>query len=168
MTFADEASLNKAVQLNGKELDGRTLRINKSSEKPAGGNDRNSFGGAAGGRPSFGGASAGPGAPTKTLMVRGLSYQADGSALESTFAEAEGFSGARVATDRETGQSRGFGFVEFENVDAAQKALNEYNGTDIAGRNINLSFAEERYGNKARRGSLGDWAGRGKGVEWAG
>jgi nucleolin len=152
--FADKASLEKAVKLSGQELDGRTLRINKSSDGKQGGDGaggRPSFGAAggrggaqAGGRPSFGGGSS-AGSPSKTLMVRGLSYQADTSALETSFSEAEGFASARVATDRESGQSRGFGFVEFESADAAAKALADYDGLDIGGRPVKLAFAEERY-----------------------
>jgi nucleolin len=152
--FADEASFNNALKLNGEELDGRMLKINKASEKPS----RDSFGGAPGGRPSFGGAEEAE--PSNTLFVKNLSYETDADGLKGLFGEAEGFADARIATDRESGQPRGFGFVEFESADAAKAAIDAYNEADLNGRNIRLSFAGAKptgspAGGRGGRGGFG-------------
>merc|ERR1712013_441135 len=70
-----------------------------------------------------------------------LSWNTDNDSLYSVFSDA---SDARVCMDRETGNSRGFAFVEYNDVDAAKKARESNQGADIDGRNVNIVFATPR------------------------
>lgn len=80
------------------------------------------------------------------LFVGGLSWNTDDRALESAFAEYGEITEAKVITDRESGRSRGFGFVTFADPRCASKAAQEMNGTTLDGRNINVDVAQERRG----------------------
>merc|ERR1712013_495504 len=77
----------------------------------------------------------------KLLMIKNLSWNTDNDSLYSVFSDA---SDARVCMDRETGNSRGFAFVEYNDVDAAKKARESNQGADIDGRNVNIVFATPR------------------------
>lgn len=89
------------------------------------------------------------------LFVGGLPFATTSEELEQIFAEFGTVASARVITDRETGRSKGFGFVEFENDDEGKKAEEEMNGKDVGGRSIAVSKArpqkprEERGGNRS-------------------
>jgi RNA recognition motif-containing protein len=80
----------------------------------------------------------------KKLFVGNLSFQTKSSDLESLFAQAGTCESAAVITDRESGQSRGFGFVEMSSSGEAQKAISQFNGMDLQGRKLNVSEAKER------------------------
>ncbi len=79
----------------------------------------------------------------KKLYVGNLPWSVDDSELESLFSALGDVISARVITDRETGRSRGFGFVEMEDA-GASKALEEMNGKDIGGRPLRVNEANER------------------------
>lgn len=79
----------------------------------------------------------------KKLYVGNLPWSVDDSELESLFSALGEVISARVITDRETGRSRGFGFVEMEDA-GASKALEEMNGKDIGGRPLRVNEANER------------------------
>lgn len=79
----------------------------------------------------------------KKLYVGNLPWSVDDSELESLFSALGDVISARVITDRETGRSRGFGFVEMEDAGAG-KALEEMNGKDIGGRPLRVNEANER------------------------
>ncbi len=79
----------------------------------------------------------------KKLYVGNLPWSVDDSELESLFSAMGDVISARVITDRETGRSRGFGFVEMED-SGASKALEEMNGKDIGGRPLRVNEANER------------------------
>jgi RNA recognition motif-containing protein len=64
--------------------------------------------------------------------------------LEALFAQHGAVVRAQVISDRETGRSRGFGFVEMESDDAAQAAISALNGQDPSGRRLNVNVARER------------------------
>jgi len=81
---------------------------------------------------------------TKKLFVGGLSWGINWQELKDIFSEAGEVVFARVITDRETGKSRGFGFVEFASVEDAKKAKEEFDGAEIDGRTVKVDFAEER------------------------
>jgi cold-inducible RNA-binding protein len=80
----------------------------------------------------------------RKLFVGNLSFQTTSADLEALFAEVGTCESASVVTDRETGRSRGFGFVEMASNEEAQKAIAALNGRDIQGRQLNVSEAKER------------------------
>ncbi len=77
----------------------------------------------------------------KKLYVGNLSYNVDDRQLEEAFAAAGSVASAKVITDRETGRSRGFGFVEMANEEDHQKALDTMNGQEIDGRPLKVNEA---------------------------
>jgi len=81
---------------------------------------------------------------SKKLFVGGLSWGTDDSSLESTFAAFGAVSEAKVITDRETGRSRGFGFVTFDAADSADAAIAALDGTELDGRSIKVNEAQAR------------------------
>ncbi|KAF1892473.1 hypothetical protein Lal_00010939 [Lupinus albus] len=78
------------------------------------------------------------------LFVGGLSYGVDDQALRDAFASFGEVVEARVISDRDTGRSRGFGFVNFNSDESASTAQTAMDGQDLNGRNIRVSFANER------------------------
>jgi cold-inducible RNA-binding protein len=80
----------------------------------------------------------------KKLFVGNLAFSVTGADLESLFAAAGTVESATVVNDRDTGRSRGFGFVEMSSSSEASKAITELNGRDLGGRTINVSEAKER------------------------
>lgn len=78
------------------------------------------------------------------LFVGNLSWGIDTAKLEEIFAPFGTVTDAIVLTDRETGRSRGFGFVTFESAEEAEKAIAELNETEVEGRNIVVNVAKER------------------------
>ncbi len=80
----------------------------------------------------------------KKLFVGNLSFATTSADLETLFAQAGTCESATVVTDRATGRSRGFGFVEMSSAGEAQKAIAQFNGTDLHGRTLNVSEAQER------------------------
>ena len=85
-----------------------------------------------------------------------------GPDLEALFAAAGTVESATVINDRDTGRSRGFGFVEMSSSTEAAKAIAELNGRDVAGRQINVSEAKEQSrggGGNRRAGGGGGYGG---------
>lgn len=82
------------------------------------------------------------------IFVGNLSFQTQNYDLEDLFMQFGEVYSARVITDRETGRSRGFGFVEMAAADAAQKAIDSLNGQEFMGRQLNVNEAKPR---EARR-----------------
>ena len=104
----------------------------------------------------------------KKLYVGNLSYSVDDGALQSKFAEFGAVSSAKVITDRETGRSKGFGFVEYDSDSDADSAIEQMNGKDFLGRSINVSEARpqaprEGGGGGGRRFGGGGRGGGGRG-----
>ena len=75
------------------------------------------------------------------LFVGSLPWAVDDQALADLFKEFGSVTSAKVIMDRETGRSKGFGFVEFDDDDAAKTAMNKLNNTDLQGRTIVVSEA---------------------------
>jgi RNA recognition motif-containing protein len=75
------------------------------------------------------------------LYVGGLPYSTTEQELQELFAQHGSVTSAKVITDRYTGQSRGFGFVEMATGEEAQKAIAALNGTEMAGRPITVNEA---------------------------
>ena len=78
------------------------------------------------------------------LFVGGLSFSTSNERLREVFAATGSVESAAVVTDRDTGRSRGFGFVEMANDDEAKKAITGLDGKDVAGRNIKVNEAHPR------------------------
>jgi RNA recognition motif-containing protein len=78
------------------------------------------------------------------LYVGNLSFQTSTSQLEGLFTPFGEVTSANVVTDRETGQSRGFGFVEMKTSDQANSAISGLNGKEIDGRNLKVNVAKPR------------------------
>ncbi len=78
------------------------------------------------------------------LYVGGLPYQTTENDLVSLFEQAGGVASATVITDRETGRSKGFGFVEMNNTEDGQRAIEHLNGTVLGNRTITVNEARER------------------------
>ena len=82
----------------------------------------------------------------KKIFVGNLSFDTTSADLESLFAQMGTCTSATVVTDRDTGRSRGFGFVEMSSPAEAQQAINTLNGRELQGRTLNVSEARERSG----------------------
>lgn len=78
----------------------------------------------------------------KKLYVGNLSYTVDSNQLQDLFAQTGTVESANVITDRETGRSKGFGFVEMSSDNEAQTAIQKLNGSDLGGRAMNVSEAK--------------------------
>lgn len=79
----------------------------------------------------------------KTIYVGNLSYTATEAELQDLFAQHGNVHSVKLIIDRETGRSRGFGFVEMDDAEA-EKAINTLNGTDFGGRALRINEARER------------------------
>src|SRR6478752_7065257 len=81
---------------------------------------------------------------SKKIYVGNLPYSVTDSTLESNFAEFGRVSSAKVMMDRETGRSKGFGFVEMASAEVAQAAIKALNGMSVDGRSITVNLARPR------------------------
>jgi cold-inducible RNA-binding protein len=80
----------------------------------------------------------------RKLFVGNLNFDTSSDDLKELFSTAGLCESAQVMTDRATGRSRGFGFVEMSSDTEAQKAIEEFNGRSFQGRNLNVNEARER------------------------
>lgn len=82
----------------------------------------------------------------KRLFVGGIAYKTSEEELSEAFAKAGTVVSARIIKERETGRSKGFGFVEFETPEQAEAAIDMWNGKELDGREliVNIARAEER------------------------
>jgi RNA recognition motif-containing protein len=85
------------------------------------------------------------------LFVGGLAWSTTDQSLEKAFAEHGEVTEARVVMDRDTGRSRGFGFVTFASTDNALAAKNAMDNAVIDGRNVRVDFATDRERSNSRR-----------------
>lgn len=98
------------------------------------------------------------------IYVGGLPYSTSEPELNELFAAHGTVESARVITDKFTGQSRGFGFVEMANAEEAQAAINALNGTQLGGRTLTVNEARPQEprsggggGRSAKSGRGGRW-----------
>jgi RNA recognition motif-containing protein len=94
------------------------------------------------------------------IYVGGLPYATTDAQLQDLFSTHGQVESARVITDKFTGRSRGFGFVEMASSDEAQKAIQALNGTDFEGRNLTVNEARPQ---ERRAGGFGDRGGERRG-----
>jgi cold-inducible RNA-binding protein len=97
------------------------------------------------------------------LYVGNLSFQTSSSDLEAAFASIGAVESATVVEDRETGRSRGFGFVEMGTQEDGERAIAELNGTQLDGREIKVNEAKPREDRGGRGGGGGGYGGGGGG-----
>jgi nucleolin len=124
VTFeTDEEANNAASELDGAEIDGRNIKVESATAESGGSRRQNN-------NPK-----------SNKLFIASLSWDVDEDTLRSAFEKFGTIASVKIVTDRDTGKSRGFGFVEYENADAAESAMAEMNGQEIMGRNIRIDFA---------------------------
>jgi len=92
---------------------------------------------------------------SKKIFVGGIAFKTTDDQLRDLFAQYGTVVSATILKDRETGRSRGFGFVEMESDADAQSAISALNGTDFDGRRINVNEAREMSDRGDRRPSRG-------------
>src|SRR5947209_2378230 len=92
------------------------------------------------------------------IYIGGLPYQTDEAQLTQIFSAYGEVASAKVISDRDTGRSKGFGFVEMNDDEAAKKAIAELNEADLGGRTITVNEARPM---EARSGGGGGGGGRG-------
>jgi RNA recognition motif-containing protein len=78
------------------------------------------------------------------IFIAGLSFKVNDADLQGLFEEYGSISSAKVITDRQSGRSKGYGFVEIDDNEAAAKAIAELNGAEYDGRTISVSEARPR------------------------
>jgi RNA recognition motif-containing protein len=93
------------------------------------------------------------------LYVGNLPYSARDDSLQELFSQAGSVVSANVITDRESGRSKGFGFVEMSSPEEAEKAIQMFNGYSFEGRDLRVNIARPREerprGGRDRRGGGG-------------
>ncbi len=80
----------------------------------------------------------------RKLYVGNLPYSADQQTLQDTFSQCGTVDSVNVITDRDTGQSKGFAFIEMSSNGEAQKAIQELNGSSLDGRSITVNEAKPK------------------------
>jgi len=88
----------------------------------------------------------------KKLFVGGLSWETTDSDLKKAFSAFGEITEAKVITDRDTGRSRGFGFVTFVRDEDAKTAISKMHGTNLDGRDITVNEAQEKSPREGGRG----------------
>ncbi|GAU50596.1 hypothetical protein TSUD_186680 [Trifolium subterraneum] len=131
VTMSNAQEVERAVnKFSGYELDGRLLTVNKAAPRGAPRPERppRTFDSGSGLR----------------VYVGNLPWDVDNSSLEQLFSEHGKVENARVISDRDTGRSRGFGFVTMASVDDVNEAIAALDGQELNGRPIKVNVAEDR------------------------
>ncbi|MEK7298360.1 MAG: RNA-binding protein [Candidatus Margulisiibacteriota bacterium] len=81
---------------------------------------------------------------SKKLYIGNLAYATTEQSLKDTFSQAGNVVSASVITHRDTGRSKGFGFVEMSSEEEAKRAMELFNGKDLDNRKIRVDLAQER------------------------
>ena len=84
------------------------------------------------------------------IYVGNISYQLDESGLEAAFAEYGEVNSARIISDRDSGRSKGFGFVEMPNQTEGEAAIQNLNGKELEGRELKVNEARPRENRPSR------------------
>ena len=99
----------------------------------------------------------------KKLFVGGLSWDTTDDGMRQAFASYGEITEAKVITDRDTGRSRGFGFVTFARDEDAKTAISKVDGTSLDGKTIKVNEAQEKSPRRGGRSGGGFGGGRGSG-----
>ena len=146
LEFATPDCAAAAIALNGEDFQGRWLSIKYSSPKPT----------------------LSSRAPSQkeegctTVFIGNLAWEVDEDTIRETFGGCGEIKMVRFSTDKETGDFKGYGHIEFNETEATDKAV-ELAGTDIMGRQVRVDFANERRGQSFGGGRGGGRGGRGGG-----
>jgi cold-inducible RNA-binding protein len=100
------------------------------------------------------------------LYVGNLAFQTSSDDLQQLFAQAGTVESATVVEDRETGRSRGFGFVEMSSKEEGQAAIAQFNGKEVNGRDLNVNEARPREDRGQRNGGRGGGFGGSRGSRY--
>jgi len=161
--YVEFVNLDDAVKayeaMKGTEIDGRAINLDYAKPRPEG-NQNNHQARAK----SFGDQLS---APSDTLWVGNISFDATVDMISEAFGEHGELSGVRVPTDPESGAIKGFGYVQFTSVDDAQSAIDALQGANIAGRPVRIDFAQPRSNDGSSRGGRGGQRG-GRGGSFGG
>jgi RNA recognition motif-containing protein len=98
------------------------------------------------------------------LYVGNLSFQTTSEDLQNLFSQSGAVESVSLVTDRDTGRSRGFGFVEMASRAEGEAAISQLNGTEISGRSLTVNEAKPR----ENRGSFGGGGGGSRGGGYGG
>lgn len=154
--FATAEAVEAAIAMNGKEIEGRAVNIDKSTPRnPAAAREN---------RASTFGDKQSP--PSAVLFVGNLSFNLGEDQLWETFGEHGDVKSVRVPTDRESGRPKGFAYVEYSDVESAKKAHSALSGHEMDGRALRLDFSQPRDDSGGGRGGFG--GGRGGGGDFRG
>jgi cold-inducible RNA-binding protein len=93
------------------------------------------------------------------LYVGNLAFQTSSRDLQELFAQAGTVESASVVEDRDTGRSRGFGFVEMSSTEQANAAIAQFNGKELSGRALKVNEAKPRENRNGGGGRGGDFRG---------
>jgi len=148
--FKSQKFADKAVkEMHGKEIDGREINVDISTSKPAGNagnNDR---------ARKFGDV---PSEPSETLFLGNLSFDVDRDEVYRLFEEFGNIISVRLPTHPETQQLKGFGYVQYGDIETAKKAFENLQGTYIANRPVRLDYSTPKPptagGNDRRQGGF--------------
>lgn len=102
------------------------------------------------------------------IFVGNLSFQTTQEDLLATFSQFGNVERVSIVTDRDTGQPRGFAFVEMANAQDAQTAISQLNGAELNGRALNVNEARPKPSGSGGRGDFGggNRGGAGRGSRW--
>ena len=124
--MADPESAQKAIQqFNGYSLDNRDIVVDFQDETRGGG-----------GRPSSGSS------PNAKLFIRNVHYSVSEGELQNLFQQAGTVISTKIPTDRDTGEPKGFAFIEMGSANEAQQAINTLNNTLLNGKDIVIDFQD--------------------------
>lgn len=157
--FATVEAANACVALNGKDIDGRPVKIDKSAPAAPSPEKR---------AKAFGDV---PSDPSSVLFVGNISWNTTEDNLWEVFAEYGEVKSVRIPTDRESQKPKGFAYVEFIDINTAKKAFEGASGSQIDGRSIRLDYSQPRDGGAGGGGFGGGFrGGRGRGGDrgWGG
>lgn len=160
VTFATEEAFEKALQLQNKEIGGALVNVDVPAKRtPRQNNSRTSN------------ETRNP--PSTGLYIGNLNWDTSVADVEEAFSSFGGVKDVRLITDRDSGRSKGFGYIEFESIERAQAALDGFNGQELGGRTIRLDFSTPRpeytgggggsYGGGRSGGRGGGYGGGGRG-----
>jgi RNA recognition motif-containing protein len=97
------------------------------------------------------------------LFIGGLAFSTSNERLREVFAQAGTVESATVVVDRDSGQSRGFGFVEMSTPAEADEAVKRFNGQEVDGRQLRVELSKPQAPRgQGRAGSGGGWRGGGR------